>query len=370
MIKLHAINPPASEAKFLGDEPTWEDIDVTDENYKKEILIGLNWHGYCASDKNYRKYLEEWIRFHHPSDSKNEISSMKSVKKINPTFASLARMHLRNFPLKDRDISYIEDYINSFSTNKKKPVRKASAPKISVQDSMKNQLEPVFSEIDFIVDEMFAGRIETDAKKLVNDVMSKSDDIKAPHVRLIIKYIEETYLNEWNMAYNQEDEDLVEGYSFLSRRNFKKIIDIFNDISENFSKQITAAKTQRIRKKNPLDKKKMASKLRYMDEFEGIKSKLPVDIIGANVVWVYNTKTRKLGYYKSEVKNSLYVKNNKIMGFKETCEKILRKPEEQLQEILKLRKNQTVSWFDDIRAKCKEMSGRMTNETIILRIDS
>jgi hypothetical protein len=94
-----------------------------------------------------------------------------------------------------------------------------------------------------------------------------------------------------------------------------------------------------------------------------------VDIIGANMVWVYDTKKRRLGYYEAEVKDSLYVKGPKIYGFGTTCEKILRKPEEQLAEVMKLRKNQTVNWFDGIKAKCKELKGRTTTDLLIVRID-
>ena len=69
------------------------------------------------------------------------------------------------------------------------------------------------------------------------------------------------------------------------------------------------------------------------------------------------------------MKDSLFVRGNKIEGFKVSCEKILRKPDEQLTMFMGLRKNQTVNWMDTIRAKCKELKGRMNVDTLILRID-
>jgi len=369
MIKLHSVYPPASEAKFVGDEPVWDNVEITEKNYKSEILRGLNWHGYCATDKNYKKYLEEWIKANKPTDAKKFIASLRTLKKANPTISSLARISMRNFPLSEKDVLRIEDYLNSLQTKKKRVV-KTDTNRPSVQDAMKNQLSEIFSEIDHLVDVSFKEGCAS-AKSMVNVIFRNGENIKAPHIRLIINYIQETYLNEWQTAYDGSDEQLSEGYNFMSKRTFKSIINEFNQLIDLLSRQATAAKTQRIRKKKPLDKKKMVSKLRFMDSFDelNLKSQDAVNIIGSNLVWVYDTKRRKLGYYEAEVKDSIYAKGTTIYGYKNSCEKILRKPETQLEEFMKLRKNQTKNWFDTINSKCTEMKGRTNANIILVRID-
>jgi hypothetical protein len=366
MTTLHTVLPPASDAKFIGDEPTW--LGVDEIQYNKEMLRGLNWHNYCANEKDYVKYLEAWIKQHRPKTAKQDIATWREYSSIDKTMCALARMHMQGFPLSDADDAKLLNYVNMVTTpvkRSRKAVTAAVVTRPSVQDRIRQQVSGVLSDLDVRIDDAFEGNLVT-AEDISGDILSKG--FKGPQLRLIQNYINKNLI-EWKEAYAGDDDQLVAGYSYVGKRNFKKIIDAFSSVLDSISQQSTRINAQRIRKRKPVDKKKMASKLRYMKEFEGITSKNPVDIIGANVVWVYDTKKRRLGYYEAEVKDSLFVKGNKIQGFKNSCEKILRKPDEQLTMVMGLRKNQTVNWMDTIKAKCKAMTGRMTLDTIILRID-
>lgn len=364
MANLHLVLPPASESSLIAEEPTWTG-DV--KNYNSEMLRGLNWHNYCASEKDYAKYMEQWLREMRPATAKQDIQAWRNLGTMNTTICALARMALQGFPLNSNDSQRIRDYVMSFA-NVKKPA-KASAPvttnKPNIQDRIRAQVSTVLAELDGKMDEAFDG-VVPEADDLAGFILTKN--FKAPQLKLVQQYLRK-HLAEWYAAYNGEDEQLVEGYAYVGKRNFKKIIDAFDAVMDRISQQQTKVKSLRIRKKKPMDKKKMASKIRFKAEHEGIKSCNPVDIIGANMVWVYDTKKRRLGYYEAEVKDSLYVKGPKIYGFKVTCEKILRKPEEQLAEVMKLRKNQTVNWFDGIKAKCKALKGRTSTDLLIVRID-
>lgn len=98
MSKLHSVLPPASEAAFLGDEPTWSEL-VSEEKYNSELSKALNWHNYCASDKDYQKYMEQWIREHRSSSAKRDIEAFRKLSFVNKTICALARIHLQGFPL-------------------------------------------------------------------------------------------------------------------------------------------------------------------------------------------------------------------------------------------------------------------------------
>ena len=369
MMKLHSVTAPISEAKFIGDEPTWHDVVVDEKNYNLQLGRGLNWHNYCASEKDCQKYLEVWVREHRPNSYKKDIEAFRKLPFVNKTVCALARIHLQGFPLRSKDLQYIRNYIMEFTGIMKKeettPVAKPSVNKPSIQDRIRAQVSQILSDLDVHIDDAFEGTLPV-SDEVAGKILTQN--FKGPQLKLIQQYLRRN-IAEWYSAYNKEDEQLVEGYAYVPRREFKKIIDNFSDIMSRISQEQTKVKATRIRKKKPVDKKKMASKIRFIPEFEGIKSCNPVDIIGANMVWVYDTKKRRLGYYEAEVKDSLYVKGPKIYGFKMTCEKILRKPEEQLAEVMKLRKNQTVNWFDGIKAKCKTLKGRTTTDLLIVRID-
>ena len=96
MANLHLVLPPASETSIISEEPTWEGA-VT--NYNSEMLRGLNWHNYCASDKDYMKYMEQWLREHRPNSAKKDIAAWRNHNEIRPTICALARMQLQGFPL-------------------------------------------------------------------------------------------------------------------------------------------------------------------------------------------------------------------------------------------------------------------------------
>jgi hypothetical protein len=370
MSKLHSVLPPASEAAFLGDEPTWSEL-VSEEKYNSELSKALNWHNYCASDKDYQKYMEQWIREHRSSSAKRDIEAFRKLSFVNKTICALARIHLQGFPLKSKDSQHIRNYIMEFTGISGKKVTTQTSTKVrsvpSIQERIRAQVASILSDLDVRVDDAFEDNLAT-PEDISGDILSQN--FKGPQLKLIQDYLNRNLI-EWIQAYSGDDEQLAQGYKYIGRRNLKKIIDTFTQVMDTISQQSTRIKTQRIRKKKPVDKKKMASKLRFMKDFPelNIQSLNPVDIIGANMIWVYDTKKRRLGYYEAELKNSLFVKGTKIEGFKVTCEKILRKPEEQIPEIMKLRKNQTVNWFDGIRAKCKDMTGRTNTNLILLRID-
>jgi len=114
------------------------------------------------------------------------------------------------------------------------------------------------------------------------------------------------------------------------------------------------------------------SKLKYLDKHEELKleSVTPKDIIGALQLWVYNTKSRKLGCYNAEDASGLSVKGSTIINFNEikSTQKKLRKPEVTLPEVLKGGKVYLRTALDEIKAVASTLNGRLNTDTILLRI--
>lgn len=366
---LHQVYPPAAEAAFLGEEPTWTTVPA--DKYNSQLMRGINWHSYVASDKNVRKYMEEWL---NKWATKEEIAAWKKVPdtKVDRNICIMARMHLQGFPLSVNHLEIINQYVLSFKKKKtnhetESAVTTVTVPTISIQDRIKQQVKPILSDLDVALDDAFDGNPVS-----VNDIKSliHGKGFKVPQLTIIQQYLTPK-ISEWTSAYKGTDEQLVEGYSYVARKHMKHIIDSFTEVLDSISAVTVKLKTERIVRKKPTDKKKIASKLKFMPEFSElkIKSAASVDIIGANVVWVYDTKKRKLGYYEGEAKDSLFVRGTMIDGYKVTCVKTLRKPQEQIKQFMSLRKNQTINWFDGIKAKCGAMNGRSNANLILLRID-
>ena len=98
----------------------------------------------------------------------------------------------------------------------------------------------------------------------------------------------------------------------------------------------------------------------------------PTDIIGASELWIFNTKTRKLGRYVAAEFNTLGVKGTSITGFDEfkSVQKTLRKPEEKLKEFKAANKVALRKFLDEINATDTKMNGRINEETVLLKVSS
>jgi hypothetical protein len=173
-------------------------------------------------------------------------------------------------------------------------------------------------------------------------------------------------------AQNKKDLQLVEGYKNLKAVDFKRLIAwidaLFNAIEE-YRGVKQATKKARI-KKAP-SKEKLVAKLKYAKEFKELKlvSVSPSQIIGSSELWVYNTKSRKLGKYVAAAFKELTVKGASIEGFdtdKSVC-KTIRKPEEKLKEFFKAGKVQLRKFLEDIKATETKLNGRINADIVLLK---
>ena len=98
----------------------------------------------------------------------------------------------------------------------------------------------------------------------------------------------------------------------------------------------------------------------------------------ANEVWVYNTKTRKIGVYKAkevDPKNmqrpgtGIMVKGTTLQDYNEdeSVQKTLRKPPEQIKDFVNTGKLKCKKSFEAIKTTATKMNGRFNDNTIILQ---
>ena len=126
---------------------------------------------------------------------------------------------------------------------------------------------------------------------------------------------------------------------------------------------------------------KVVAKLKFLktDDKYKLASVNPVDIVGANELWVFNIKTRKLGKYvasnidptgQGRGNSGLQVKGTTITGFDEaqSIQKTLRKPEEQLKAFKTAGKVALRTFLDNIPTTDTKMNGRCNLDTVLLKV--
>jgi len=115
------------------------------------------------------------------------------------------------------------------------------------------------------------------------------------------------------------------------------------------------------------------------DEKYKLASIDPSLIVGANELWVFNVKTRKIGkYVASNIDpkgmgrdgTGLSVKGTTIIGFDEnlSIQKTLRKPDEQLKEFKAAGKVKLRKFLDDIKTTDTKLNGRCNPDTVLLKV--
>jgi hypothetical protein len=242
----------------------------------------------------------------------------------------------------------------------------------SIQERIKEASGNIIAEIEEAVDEFIAdpGKFKgLDAVKLFRKL-----NVNQAHARHIRAFYEGP-LAEYIMLQQparEQDEDLREGYAHLDKAAIKRGVALFQGIVGACDLITQESKaTRKTRSPKPKSADKLVEKMKYCktDEKYKVASINPVDIIGATEVWVFNTKTRKLGKYVAEDAQQFQVKGTTLQFFNANASvaKTLRKPEQQLADFNKSGKVQLRKFLDDIKGVETKMNGRFNADTVILK---
>ena len=351
-----------------------------------DIATGLNWYSHFCEADQAKRWLIDYMK--HAGYSKEDTQHVKlsswgksgvfieGSTIINlRTAGFLGRMVLRGFEtLPEKYVKTIKSYIEFCKRNGSVVVQKKVEEKEtngdnkpSIQDHIREQVVHYATELEGTIDDFIDNNYES--------TISTYDCLVKKGIKgLIAKKISnefQPYLKELELV--STDDYVAESYANMTKNQFieygKFIHAIINDC-ERYSANVNSQKLPR--KKKQVSIIKQISKLKYKkqdDEYK-IVSINPSEIIGADQLYVFNSKYRKLGMYKSDGPAGLSVKGSTIQGFNLTLSKCktLRKPESILTKILSGSKLVIKRQYDSIKSKEKDLTGRINNETILLKI--
>jgi hypothetical protein len=211
-------------------------------------------------------------------------------------------------------------------------------------------------------------------KGFYTEVLADYDELERMPTAGQLKKMSEFEQDQWAQ--------LKEGYAHLKKGDIKKFRTAIEELMAALDFIIDQAKaTRKPRKAKPKSATKLVEKLKYCktDDKYKLASVDPTQIVGASEVWVFNTKTRKIGkYVASNIDpkgmgrdgTGLSVKGTTIQGFdeKQSIQKTLRKPDEQLKEFKAAGKVKLRKFMDDIKTTDTKLNGRFNPDTVILRV--
>ncbi len=375
----------ARSSKGRDHSPKWDSVEtMSDDEFSRHFRISMDWYRLESSGKDLKPKVITWMAAN--DYAKDKIALFKKTKdwRCNLTVGALVANLLKGMPDSRPGFNegrsttkYVKDSIAKILEEGKNDVEeeedttKSLIPVVTIQDRLRETAGKMSEEIDYALDEFSTNPDAFDPKAIKVLNLLKVKEAKAAHARIIKGFYTRSY-EELQEAQLGECEQLKEAYGHLSKPQLKKLIAFYHEIISACDMLGQEAKVNRKpRAKKAQPKEKIVAKLKYAKTNEQLKlvSINPAEIIGAKELWIYNTKSRKLGKYMASEYLELGVKGTSITGFNEnlSVQKTLRKPEEQLKEFKAAGKVQLRKFLDDIRAVDIKLNGRINEDIILLR---
>jgi hypothetical protein len=386
--KVKTKNNNFADEKYTGSEPIWDydrALTFSSEEFDHHLRKSLVYYNYYYSTKDLKKYVVAWLRQHQGNNGVHKLDKTtidryaRSADSLTPfTVCALIKSNERGMPLNDRHVEYILSAVQKVLTLKADnddefeettATKKSEIKVVTIQDRMNEVVKKHILYFEMLEDALYTG--ETVDPKAY-EYLTKNN---VPQVLIgKIQAVFEPRCAEVREARTTKDEDLKDAYAYMKAADYKRY-DAFYDklFADLTAYNQTKKATKKAAVRKPPAKEKLVRGLKYLKQDAGMKlvSINPVDIVGAEQLWVYNVKNRKLGRYVAEDQGGvLGVKGTSITGFNEgkSTQKTLRKPEEQVKTFLASNKIELRKFLENIKTTEIKLNGRINADTILLKV--
>jgi len=375
--KEKKISTSVLEEKHVGSEPKWDterakkfEKDVFEHN----LRASFRYYNYFYSQKDLKKHVVAWAQKNMDLDAKTLSLYIASSAEATPmTVCSLVKAEAVGMPMLKKYKEYItKSILNAIEETKSEPavvekvVAKTVAP--TIQDRLAEKTSEIIGDLEVEVDNAFLKKPTGSPYDIIT-----AKNLAHAQVGKVREHFQKQ-IDELSELVAGQDEQLNESYGFLKNSDIKRIGAFYVKLLADLDSYSTVKKaTKKLKIKRPQNKDKLVAKVQYLKESKVLKlvSVPPADIIGAQELWVYHTKHKKLGKYVADDHSVLGVKGTTLTGFSESksMQKTLRKPEEQLAAFMKAGKVQLRTFLKDIKAVETKLTGRLNADTLLLKIE-
>lgn len=345
--------------------------EIIDKIYEEAIGKAFNWYNAMVDNSIQKQYFLDYAREKFP----NLVERLSKVDDFyfHP-YGALARCASRGALLPQKWIRKLEQKAKSLSII---PDREPTISVISGRPeenpiTKKEKRDPKISEyigmIDLLLDEYGIQSNEPFPEPSMADTLLKSGATSAQKQK-VHEHFSETIL-ELFQAINGVKE-VSEYYEGIPKKKLQKMYTwLVSKPSVGLVEAIK--KTRKPRKKREKTAAQILKRFTYKNSDAKLKieSINPEAILGAKQLWIFNTKTRKLGVYHAKDEKGLTVSRKSIDNYNEETSvcKTIRKPEEVVPTIRTLGKVALRHVMDNIRAVANPLRSRISEDVLLLRV--
>lgn len=349
------------EEIYMGPEPVVIG-EIIDRN---DLRLGeaLNWYNYMYTAEKGKPWLLLYMKKEdYPKDLIEGVRKAPNWK-TPTTICWLARILLNGNKLPQGSIDWMNEKIRENAAAGASIQDKEDKPKVvvDIQARMREIANLHISEIEGMIDDVIV-----DPKATVDVYSYLIRHQISGQVASIIKDYYVPHLEELK----EDDEQIKESYG----NRLDGWIKFYTAFLDDFDRYIGNKKKTVVRKPRKAKERlavDVVKKLKYQKEFGPMKlvSVNPTDIVGAESLWIFNTKYNELTVYYATSRNGLSVKGTSLTGFdvELSQRKTLRKPEEGIKTVLSGGKIVLKKFMDTLSTKMQQPTGRINDQTILLR---
>ena len=375
--------------------PSWRDCDSWDaDQFSTNFHKALRYYNLRYTGKDLKPVVIKWMNSIGATDE--DIATFKRTKdwRCSVTMGAIASCLLKGMTPQRDDFNnghdsakWLLDQITRIMQSGQNdsqlaeesnedtvvttPVAPAK-PTLTIQDRVKDAAIHIVKDIDIAIEEFHINAESFDPNSYRVLGIFKSNNAKPAHVRFIKEFYTPSLNELLELASGNADEQLREGYKHRSKRQIRNLIAFYQEILS--ACEMLAAEARIVRKpraRKTISKEQVVSTLKYKKTDETLKlvSIDPTTIIGAKELWVFDTKTRKLGKYVAAEFSELSVKGLSIINFDEikSIQKTLRKPAEQLAAFKAANKVALRKFLDEITTVEIKLNSRINENQILLK---
>jgi hypothetical protein len=402
--------PVVRKQRSKALDPDWSTaLQMSGQSYHKHKMVSVDWYYQERKPVELFPDLLAWMK--ENAYTKEDLAKMKRHGHNGMVYASIYSRCLRQgmpdihpehnaywqtLPGTIGDVHPTSDYIKKSITSALE--RTAPAPKLvvdntkpkverkTIQENMRDKTMDIEGAVHELVDEFGNnGYKDTDNYSVMKLLREEGCP---PQTIEIISDPLKAQLSEINELMNppskkelakmsEQEQDIVvqleEGYSHLGKLQIRSLQKFLERAVADCASYVQVKKADRApratKQKTPAQLVRKFKYLRRFDEL-GLTSISPEKLVHGSEAWLYNTKTRKLIYIIADETIKTYsIKSNSVIGFdpNKSVQKTLRKPAEQLKELMKGGKPNNRKQFAGIKATEIKYNGRGNEHVVILK---
>lgn len=352
----------ATDIKHVGTEPV-----LVEGCSEVDLAKALNWYNYICTGDQAKEFVIAYMN--SAKYDKKDIKKANRAKMAN-SIGWMCRILTQGGHLPDGYEKRMKERLrDAIKKSEPDPEDTAEPTKVvvSIQERVREKTSELIGDIENQLDIFFkTGKLSFDAAAWL-----RQKDVKPAISQKIAEYYKPLY-SELFDALQGKDVELKEAYSHWKKAQLKVYLEIVRNIiaaAEGRAAITRASRKPRKKKEKPISVIVAKMKFKESDKDLKLTSIKVTEIVGAQQLWVFNTKYRKLSVYNAIGHSGLSVKGTTLIGFDEktSITKTLRKPEVTLPSVLNGGKVAMRKLMDSIKSKPNEANGRINTDVILLR---